>query len=474
MKVLKSVILVFTLLFLFNFVFAADSNLRINTALNSVDIDGRFVFETNANSEIGFDQNDLEDNSAYSNYSSLISVVGAKNLIVDSRPSGQAHPYIPLTYTVDSGQTGDIIFSWDYSNQEYQINLYDYGNDSSRINLVGSVEMTFESSYVAENFQGGIRYLQLAVSYSPSSTGSGSDIDGTGPTNPLDCGEFVLIEEGECSYHSAISGTKVLTYEDSCGNESYVAQNCCVVSQTATTWGSCSPSGTRAGVYDVVNEDCSLSSVPVTSLCSYGCQEDWQCVYNGCKVISCVDLNSCGTEDDRPGSLSCSTTGTGGGSATSGSSTSALKVKENCDISLKCEKWTTCEVDSGFDDIKGVEPGTIGSQTRKCVDTNGCLDGPYFEERSCSVKVFLETKDKIICDEKYIDVYKRNSDFLVARIKDERKTKKSLSMFFTVDGKEPEIKCEQKEFFIYNLNFVESTLIALDFRNSVEALFERL
>ena len=92
---------------------------------------------------------------------------------------------------------------------------------------------------------------------------------------------------------------------------------------------------------------------------------------------------------------------------------------EGCESNYVCSNWSECEVSYSFEDlIEGVEQ-ISGKRKSFCEDLNGC-SSPYYNESECVVVLDIYAEEKSWCGEDFVWIYDRESDDLLARIRDNR------------------------------------------------------
>lgn len=137
-----------------------------------------------------------------------------------------------------------------------------------------------------------------------------------------------------------------------------------------------------------------------TKFCGDECIESWQCRWSECvsgfTVPTCVDLNNCGTTYDLPQKIRCSGT--------------------KCTPEIECSTWTICEVNYSFTNLVNQDFGEIsGIKRRICSDRNLCVQSVE-EIASCTSNIDIYTKTVEKCGTKFILIYNRLDERLIARI----------------------------------------------------------
>jgi hypothetical protein len=137
--------------------------------------------------------------------------------------------------------------------------------------------------------------------------------------------------------------------------------------------------------------------------CTKTCKESWQCEWseciNGFSTPVCYDRFNCGTEYLKPEKVSCDVSG--------------------CIPDLICGEWGQCIPNYNFIDINSGVQKIEGIRKRICSDNNKCFPN-YFETQACSIRISIYSKEAIICNKSYIEVYDFNTNQLLARIRNDK------------------------------------------------------
>lgn len=91
----------------------------------------------------------------------------------------------------------------------------------------------------------------------------------------------------------------------------------------------------------------------------------------------------------------------------------------DCISDFNCDNWSECEVDYNLDDLLNGIENIKGTKTRTCEDRNDCV-GDRLEIRECEVSIPVYAKRIEWCQETYIELYEKDTDKLISRIKDNR------------------------------------------------------
>lgn len=137
-----------------------------------------------------------------------------------------------------------------------------------------------------------------------------------------------------------------------------------------------------------------------TKFCGSECIESWQCKWSECisgfTIPTCTDTNNCGTTYDLPQKIRCSSS--------------------KCTPKIECSAWTTCEINYNFLDLVNPNFNEIsGIKRRICSDKNYCVQSVE-EVTSCTSGIDIYTKTIEKCGTKFVLVYNRLDDKLIARV----------------------------------------------------------
>ncbi|VVB80726.1 Uncharacterised protein [uncultured archaeon] len=497
------VLFVFVLIFSANFA-RAELDFSINSKLDSSNgFDTDFYLQTDPAASNGFDTLDFEQQSFPSgNYSFLTSTVSGRNLILDAFPSSNRTVF--LVYRVSPPSLGNLALSWASSALGYHYDslLNDYGNDSGYTNLVSSKDMNSFSSYSVAT-SGAARYFSLRVTYVNFSCGDGtcngarrgedcsscsadcgcslgltcsggSCINASGGTNTGGGGgggdtttpkcidsSWSTQSIGSCSY-----GQKPISQISNCGNTRTTYEACCDAGTVYGDWSACSRSNTRTRNVQQTSENCQVTDSIETGSCTYQCSESWSCDWGSCQngfisPTNCVERNNCGTQDNKPTPITCTQEGNVTQVLVSGISAgeqSILPAVQNCSINFICGEWSSCNVKNGMEDIKNAQGNLDGAKSRKCDDANSCINAPYYEQQKCSLKLFITPKQETVCGQQYLDIYEQGTDYLLARIKDDRPAKGTFSVQFILGGKSRDNSCNPPVSDGYNYTTLEAIM----------------
>ncbi len=156
------------------------------------------------------------------------------------------------------------------------------------------------------------------------------------------------------------------------------------------------------------------------------------------------------------------------------------RVEQDCISDFNCGNWSECEVDYNLDDLLNGVENIKGTKTRTCEDRNDCV-GDRIEIRECVATIPVYAKKIEWCQESYIELYERDTDKLISRIKDNRDSSlPSLDIAFVYekgvcrycsngvkDGDETGVdcggscpECVDEE---YDTNFFQKMMWQLDF-----------
>jgi hypothetical protein len=481
--------LLFLIIFLCFFSFArAELDLTINSKLDSSNgFDTDFYLQTDPTASSGLDSLDFEQQGFPSgNYSFLTSTVSGKNLIVDAFPS-ETNRTAYLVYRVNPSTSGTLDLSWSPSvfGYHYDAVLTDYGSDNTYTTSVGSRNMKTSSSYFVSH-SGATRYFSLEINYFNFSCGDGvcngasrgedcsscsadcgvcpssGENGGGGGGGETACvdSSWSVVSTGSCSY-----GKKSITQKSNCDNTRVIEEDCCTAGTIYGDWSVCSIAGTRTRNVEVISEDCNTVDTTETGSCTYQCSENWNCGWGSCQngfitPINCVESNNCGTQDNKPQSVVCQEGENTTKILLSGvlsEEVSSLFIANNCSFNFVCEDWSACEVRVGMEDLKNSQTNLEGTKSRKCIDKNGCISVPYYEQQRCSLKVYITPQKETICGKEYLTIYERDTEYLLAKIKDDRKSGGKFAIQFVLGGRK-DIDCAFNEIPEYTHTLFETIM----------------
>ncbi|MCR4285249.1 MAG: hypothetical protein NUV97_04385, partial [archaeon] len=183
-------------------------------------------------------------------------------------------------------------------------------------------------------------------------------------------------------------------------------------------WSAC-PSGTQT-------RSCSNVNCLTTRSCEV-CVENWKCSYTQCAIgdefsypYGCVDLNSCGTSDNKPSeSISC-----GELSEIPLDELAEKNIFEYapvndgdvCNPSWGCSEWKSCNAEYSFKDVLFDKRTASGIQERNCDDKTGCAY-PKVESKPCLLDIPIEANLITKCFEDYVEVKEKESGKLISLVK---------------------------------------------------------
>lgn len=134
--------------------------------------------------------------------------------------------------------------------------------------------------------------------------------------------------------------------------------------------------------------------------------------------------------------------------------------EENCSPDYSCSPWSSCKV--SFDSVELISGNQwfSGKRDRLCFDKNNCYS-TLRELEECSLMMEIELKETEICGIKYLEIYEKSSENLLARMRDLRyQMSKSIEVFL-LPG---DINCVEDRTPI-KLSFFDHLFSYLDLRN---------
>lgn len=218
----------------------------------------------------------------------------------------------------------------------------------------------------------------------------------TTKTCPSDCDVSTCSSWGDC-----VGGIQLRTCSDAdCSNERICTSVCDPF--TCSGWGPCEN--------NIQSRTCSDSLCSLTQTCNTDCTENWDCSWTTCAAgdsfsypFDCVDLNSCGTDNNKPSPKKC-LPGDGGGEGGGGEGGGT-----------SCSAWGKCTANYNIESLLRGQKTFEGMQKRKCFNT--AINQTKTETKPCLLSVPIVLSQKEFCFEKYIEIYDASSNKLISRIK---------------------------------------------------------
>ncbi|MFW5846714.1 MAG: hypothetical protein ACOCUU_01005 [Nanoarchaeota archaeon] len=342
-RVLIFIILGMIVLFNIYYVFSSELDLEIRAQLNFHDATLNIQTSSGAteNYDTGYDT--LFQSLPGGNFSKFVSVVNSKELIVDTWNATQGDSStrnLNLKYSATE-YSGNLDLSWnsDEFGGQFQGTLYDYGNDSSRNNLITSISMSSQESYSVLN-NNSDRYFTLRINYERYYCGDGICNNGeTSSSCPADC------DDGDSGSSSGGGGGGIEQDSETKEQDSEQENETCKPNWNCTDWSECIE-GEQTRTCEDLNgceetkeetkycDECSLEEVGCSKdkkfkwECTLGdngfyfkspkkcfeektcvngecvCQELWVCEESSCikgeQITLCEDKNNCGTNNNVP------------------------------------------------------------------------------------------------------------------------------------------------------------------------------
>ena len=197
------------------------------------------------------------------------------------------------------------------------------------------------------------------------------------------------------------------------------------------------------------------------------CKEGF-CINGKCETgcgQSCEDLGQqCGRNLICGIMLDCGECGEGlfcGSGICSEFPEGAVKIsKLDCSPEFICSPWSECQVSFDSESLLSGESWFVGKKDRTCFDSNECYS-TIREEENCLLKVEITTRETEICGIKYIEVYEKGTNNLLARTRDLRYQLSRMIEIFLLPG---EIDCQEEGVF-FKISLLDRLMFILDFRN---------
>lgn len=105
---------------------------------------------------------------------------------------------------------------------------------------------------------------------------------------------------------------------------------------------------------------------------------------------------------------------------------------EGCNENFECGNWSECEISYSLDNLLAGIEEISGSRSRFCKDLDDCL-GDRIEKERCVVAIPIYAKKIKWCGETWIEIYQRDTNEILSRIRD-RKAEKLPSMDISFVG----------------------------------------
>lgn len=254
----------------------------------------------------------------------------------------------------------------------------------------------------------------------------------------------------------------------SCTNKCVVGQRKCVDGESYQICG------------DFNNDGCSEWSEPdkclgVNPFCSngfcFGCLKDRDCkegfCINGrCETDcgkSCFDLGlQCGQRVVCGKLLNCGSCEDGfcnKGICSSLPPNSAKISKKDCSPDFVCSPWSECKVSFDSRELLMGKGWFNGFKDRLCFDKNKCYS-TIKEQEPCLLSVEIASRENTICGIKYVEIYDKKTNKLLARTRDSRYSLGRAIEIFLLPG---EITCEEETSY-FDVSLIEKILFRLDIR----------
>jgi len=138
----------------------------------------------------------------------------------------------------------------------------------------------------------------------------------------------------------------------------------------------------------------------------------------------------------------------------------ALKIsEEDCSPNYLCSPWSECKVSFNSKELLLGKDWFLGKMDRICFDSNKCYS-TIKEEEDCMLKIEIASREKEICGIKYIEIYDKKTNNLLARTRDLRYQLARTIEIFLLPG---EIDCVEEE-YPFKLSLIDRILFVFDIR----------
>ena len=146
-----------------------------------------------------------------------------------------------------------------------------------------------------------------------------------------------------------------------------------------------------------------FNSSIVSSDCypSYSCGEWGNCNDEGIQQRACID-NKCSLPEIIERKF--------------------CKEEKGCIPDVRCTKWSQCNYAEKLNDFISKDIVFIGYKERTCTDLNKCI-ASNIEKSSCSLSIPIDVKKITWCNESYLEIFDKDTDRLVSRIKSSQASK---------------------------------------------------
>lgn len=205
-----------------------------------------------------------------------------------------------------------------------------------------------------------------------------------------------------------------------CGNGMCNNAQCgsCVENWQCSNWNQCETGTQTRNCIDLNNCGTSNNKPPISQTCT-SCTENWQCSWTECgknDLVStpydCRDLNNCGTTSNKP------TEGIDCGEKPE-EYTPLIPGQICSNLEWNCNEWNACNANYDVENVLKGDISTKGFQKRICKDLSNCAMDKI-EKKSCSLSIPIKAEKVEWCNEKYVELFDINSNKLVSRIKESK------------------------------------------------------
>ncbi len=138
----------------------------------------------------------------------------------------------------------------------------------------------------------------------------------------------------------------------------------------------------------------------------------------------------------------------------------AIKISDKeCSAEYICSPWSECKVSFESKELLLGESWFSGKRNRLCFDSNECYS-TVKEQEVCELKVEISSRETEICGVKYIEIFDKKTNKLLARTRDLRYQLARAIEIFLLPG---EINCETEE-LAFELSWFDRVMFILDLK----------
>jgi hypothetical protein len=403
----------------------------------------------------------------------------------DAEKNSSRHLKLVFQIMSNINKTGLLNLSWNSSflqdaGGRYSFILNDYGNDSTLSVLLNSLNMNDLSSYSVWNNNFSSRYFEIETDYKYCgdgicsawesffscpldcfSSGGGGSSPSPGPSpNPSQCVNECFLGDKRCSdsLNYQICGD---FNNDGCLQWGYPKK--CIGKNPFCLDGLC---------FGCVSDNDCLNGSCVSGKCELNCEKTCQDFGLQCgKVSLCGDVLDCGVCQDgyfcNSGECSRIPEDVSNIPETISSGRGSDLFEDSKDVCLPdyfCFEWSECKVSYNPLKLLSGEQWFSGKRSRECFDRNNCYSS-LKENEDCRLKIEINIKEENICGARYLEIYDKSSNKLLAQTRGSRNQFSQIVEVFLLPN---EIDCLE-DFSQVQLSSWEKLMFSLDLRKTFKA-----